>query len=222
MAIMRLLILTLAAFGLLSAPALASPPARIPANPAFPKPHGKPTRQLVGIPDVMQVNEYSCGPAAVQAILSYYGVWGYQADFAKELGTSPDQGTHPVKMTAYLKKWGLDAKLVKGLKPADLRRYVDQGVPVIVDFQAWGVPAGKDYKNEWEDGHYTIVLGYDRTGFFMEDPSLLGTIGYLSEKELNRRWHDYEVEGGKRVDNYGLAIVVKGKKQVQPAISPIE
>jgi predicted double-glycine peptidase len=182
---------------------------------------GTPIKQLRGIPDVIQSNSWSCGAGAVQAVLTYYGIWGYQDDFAKALGTSEDQGTHPVKMTAYFKKWGLAAELREGLTAVDLRRYVDRGVPVIVDFQAWGNP-GQDYRKAWEDGHYCIVVGYDRRGFYLEDPSLLGTLGYLKTADLEHRWHDYEIEGGKRRPYLRSGIVIEGKRTLQPAVSPID
>ncbi len=203
-------------------PALASPPARIPEVQRGPGTGVRPLRALQGIPDVIQSNSYSCGTAAVQAILTYYGVWGYQDDFAKEMGTTEDQGTHPARMVAYLRKWGLDAAMRQGLTTADLRRYVEQGVPVILDFQAWGSPARKNYRNEWEDGHYAVLIGYDRRGFYLEDPSLLGTLGYLTTEDLERRWHDYEIEDGKRRNYHRQGIVVKGKRKLQPPVSPID
>lgn len=204
-----------------ASPALAGQPARIPEAPAA-RTGGKPLRELTGIPDVIQSNSWSCGAGAVQAVLTYYGVWGYQDDYAKEMGTTEDQGTHPAQMAAYLRKWGLDARMRENLTLADLRGFVDLGIPVILDFQAWGTPPAKDYSREWEDGHYAVLVGYDRKGFYLEDPSLLGTRGYLESADLERRWHDYEIEDGKRRQYRRLGIVVKGKRKLQPPVSPID
>jgi predicted double-glycine peptidase len=180
-----------------------------------------PLKQLHGVPDVIQANNYSCGAGVVQAVMQYYGHWGYQDGYARELGTSPDQGTHPARMTEFFKKRGLDAELREGMTAADLRRHVDRGIPVIVDFQAWGKP-GLDYAHAWEDGHYCVVVGYDRKGFFLEDPSLLGTVGYLRTADFERRWRDYEIEGGKRRPYVRAGIVIKGKPKPPPRVSPIE
>jgi len=177
--------------------------------------------QLHGVPDVIQSNSWSCGVGAVQAVMTYYGQWGYQDTYAKELGTSEDQGTHPARMTEFFNKRGLRAELREGLTVAELRRFVDQGVPVIVDFQAWGKP-GTDYRQAWEEGHYCVVVGYDRRGFYLEDPSLLGTLGFLEYADFERRWRDYEIEDGKRRPYVRAGIVVKGKKKPPPRISPIE
>lgn len=212
-------LLALSSLTALAGAAFAAPPSRIPDGA---RAGGRPLAQIPGIPDVIQSNSWSCGPGVVQAVLTYYGVWGYQDDFAKEMGTTEDQGTHPARIAAYLRKWGLDATLREGLTTRDLRRYVDQGVPVILDFQAWNGTPGKDYSGEWEDGHYAVLVGYDRKGFYLEDPSLLGTRGYLAAADLDRRWRDYEIENGKRRPYVRLGIVVKGKRKLQPPVSPIE
>lgn len=198
----------------------ASPPAVIGTPAPFQAPQA--IKMLRGVPDVMQANSHSCGVGVVQAVMNYYGVWGYQDDFAKALGTSEAQGTHPVKMAAYMKRWGLDARVREGMTVADLRRYVDEGVLVAVDFQAWNGGVKPNYAKEWEDGHYCIVVGYSRGGFFLEDPTLLGTLGYLADADLERRWHDYEEEKGGRRPYVRMGVVVKGKSRLQPAVTPID
>lgn len=181
-----------------------------------------PAGRIERFPDTIQSNSYSCGVGAVQAVLQYYGHWGYQDKYAKEMGTSPEEGTNPASMIACLRKRGLDARLVEGLTVEDLRRYVDEGVPVIVDFQAWNGAADHDYSKEWEDGHYGIVVGYEGDLLLIEDPSLLGTLGTLRADELERRWRDYENEAGKRREYRRSGIVVRGKADPPPPLTPIE
>jgi len=93
---------------------------------------------------------------------------------------------------------------------------------VIIDFQAWGDPEGKDYTEEWEDGHYGIAVGYDQNSLYIEDPSLLGTVGFLTHDEFLARWHDYEIEDGKRREYRNMGIVVTGDTEPQPAVTHIE
>jgi predicted double-glycine peptidase len=183
---------------------------------------GVPSRMLAGLPDVMQANSYSCGVGAVQAVAQFYGVWGYHETYAEALGTSSENGTHPRAIEAYLRKLGLDARLVEGLTIADLRRYVDAGVPVIIDYQAWNGGARPDYAHAWEDGHYSVVVGYNRGHVFIEDPSLLGTVGWLTDAELEARWHDYETEKGQRREYRRMGIVVRGKPVKGPAYTHID
>lgn len=182
----------------------------------------RPTRFLAGIPDVIQMNSWSCGVGVVQSVCMYYGIWGYQDEYAREMGTTSDQGTHPLRITAYLQKSGLKASLREGMTLDQLRKEVDQGHLVIIDYQAWGEPADKDYRQEWEDGHYSLVVGYNDQAIFIEDPSLLGTTGYLKNQEFLDRWHDYEIEGGKRREYVRMAIVVEGKVVPQPRFTHID
>lgn len=177
-------------------------------------------RGLENFPDTIQSNNYSCGVAAVQAVLQFYDHWGYADEYAMEMGTSPDEGTHPARMVDCLRKRGLDAQLAEGLTIDDLRRHVDSGVPVIIDFQAWGEK--KDYANEWEDGHYAVVVGFDGDTLILEDPSLLGQRGTMTTTELERRWRDYEIENGKRREYVRSGIVVRGPKTRPAPRTPVE
>lgn len=185
--------------------------------------------QVRNMPDVMQMNDYSCGVACFQAVAQRHGHWGYQADWAKELGTTPEQGTHPSKIARRLKHLGLDAKVREKLTIAELKAMIDRGDSVIVDFQAWAeskrrqpIQRPHDYSNEWESGHYGIAVGYDDTHLFIEDPSLLGTVGTVKLSEFEARWHDYEIENGKRREYHHMAIVVPGQGLPAQPFTPIE
>lgn len=208
------LALAAAVLATLAAPALAHAPA--------PRDPGPPTRLIRGIPDVMQANSYSCGVGVAQAVAQYYGVWGYHAHHVAKLGTTEAEGTHPAAIVRYLRGLGLDARIVEGMTLADLRRHVDAGVPVILDFQAWNEDPRHDYAREWEDGHYCVVVGYNRGHVFLEDPSLLGTIGWVRDAELLARWRDYENEGVKRRPYVRMGIVVRGEPAPPPARTHVD
>lgn len=193
-----------------------------------------PTQWVKGVPDGMQMNDYSCGVACVQAIAQRHGHWGYQAEWAKELGTTPEAGTHPRRMVRSLRRLGLDARLVERLTLAELKAGIDRGDSVIVGFQAWAedsharrqgqLPPARphDYTQEWECGHYGIAVGYSSEHLFIEDPSLLGTVGTLTHADFLARWHDYELENGRRREYIRMAIVVPGQGSPPPPFTPIE
>jgi len=182
----------------------------------------KPKAFISGIPDVIQMNSFSCGVAVVQAVATYYGQWGYQEEYAGRLGTTQAEGTHPAAIVRVLRSLGLEAKMIEDMTLKGLKDYFDKGHIVIVDFQAWGSPEDGSYEGRWEDGHYGIVVGYNDSLIFIEDPSLLGTIGYLTHEGFLSRWHDYENEDGKRREYRHMAIVVRGTPMPQPQFSSIE
>lgn len=147
-----------------------------------------------GVPDVRQSTPYSCGAAALQAILHFNGIEAREDELMKELRTTSAQGTHPESILRVARERGLRAELREGLGLEDLRASLQRGVPVIADIQAWtnGKPAGFSWKDDWEDGHYVIVLGMDSNHIYVEDPSLLGCRGTIPRQEFLERWHDYE------------------------------
>jgi predicted double-glycine peptidase len=165
---------------------------------------------MLVVPDVVQSNSWSCGVAVVQAVLQAHGISGYQDDYARELGTTRESGTHPSRIVALLRKHGLGVELREGMNTDDLRRAVDRGDLVILDFQAWREDARGSYETDWEDGHYAILIGYEGDRLLVEDPSILGAVGWLAEKELLDRWRDYELERGRRREYVRAGIVVRG------------
>jgi predicted double-glycine peptidase len=195
----------------LAAPAMARKPSLVP------------TRFLWGVPDVRQMNPSACGVACVQAVAcAFFGEVYGEEHYWKLLGATQEQGTHPRAIVRGLRKIGLSAEMREGMTIEELRGHIDAGHLVILDFQAWGEPVGKDYAREWEDGHYTVAVGYNDDVIFIEDPSLLGSIGYLTNDELERRWHDYELEGGKRREYVHLGIVVRGRRWPVPRFRHID
>lgn len=177
---------------------------------------------LRGVPDCMQANNYSCGVGSAQAVLQYYGIWGYQDELARALGTSARDGTHPARLAAYLNKQGLKAAIQENMSLAELEKVVDEGNLTIIDYQAYRESPNVAYATDWEDGHYSIVVGYDQDKIYIEDPSMFGSVGFLGRNELLTRWRDYEIEQGKRREYVRMGIVVRGKPVPQPDFSHID
>ena len=61
------------------------------------------------------------------------------------------------------------------------------------------------WEARWEDGHYVVAVGLDDRNLYVMDPSVRGSYGFIPRAELLRRWHDFEIVGGRRVDTTGLA-----------------
>jgi len=149
---------------------------------------------FASIPDVRQSTGYTCGAAALQAVLAYWGFEEREDRLAARLRSTPEAGTHPLDILRVAREFGLTAELREGLELSDLERALAEGTTVIVDLQAWRESADVPWTETWDDGHYMILLGLDATDMYFEDPSLLGVRGTIPRAEFVDRWHDYEGE----------------------------
>ena len=160
----------------------------------------------VRVPLARQATGYTCGVAALQSVLHYFGKPFRQDVLADALGSSPAQGTNYKRMAAFAQANGLACIVQEGMSPTTLRSLVDDGKPVMSALQAWATP-GTDYSIAWDDGHYVIVVGYHGADFYFMDPSVLGNYAYLPEDELLIRWHDCYEENNTlyRLHRFGMA-----------------
>jgi predicted double-glycine peptidase len=167
---------------------------------------GQRIRRL-NLPNVRQANGYTCGAAALQAVLRYFGKGGDlgEEELAARLGTTSENGTSPAAILRVAREHGLIATMREHMTIADLEDYVARGVPVIVDYQAWAEQPNHDYTNDWENGHYSVVVGVDRRNVYLEDPSILGARGRIPRAEFEARWHDQETPS-ERYHRMGIAL----------------
>jgi uncharacterized protein len=183
---------------------------------------------LSGVPDVRQSTVYSCGAAALQAVMSYYGLDRRERALMDSLKTSEEAGTSPANIVRVAEENGFRAVIREGLILEDLEEAVRGRIPVIADIQAWtdATKSGFSWGSDWEDGHYVVVIGIDRENVYVEDPSLLGTRGVIPRAEFVERWRDYE--GAPPHDasdrSYVRAgIFITGREPVpQPAITKVD
>jgi predicted double-glycine peptidase len=144
------------------------------------------------VPDVRQSTGYTCGAAALQAVLAYWGTSEREDRLAARLHSTPEAGTHPESILRVAREFGLQAELREGLDLADLEKAVSEGMTVIVDLQAWRKSDALPWTETWDDGHYMVLLRMDGYALYFEDPSLLGSRGVIPRAEFVDRWHDYE------------------------------
>lgn len=142
------------------------------------------TRNSIGdFPMTRQSTSYNCGPSVVQSVLAYYGISYREDELAKALGTNEKVGTSSSSIIGLFINLGLSVNASK-MTIDDLRHAVDNKTPTILCIQAWPYD-----ENSLENGHYIVLVGYDKNIFTFEDPSLLGVLGYLTEDELLKRWN---------------------------------
>ena len=179
------------------------------------------------VPLFRQATGYSCGAAAMQAVLYYWRVYdGQESALYKVLGTTPAEGTPPEKLVAGARSFGLEARMKEGTELTDLRAALAAGETVILNLQAWREDADKarPWKDLWEDGHYIVLVAMDDIQLYAMDPSVGAGYAFLPLHEFLDRWHDYETVGGTRKEYRRLAIFIKGKTPLssRAALSPIE
>jgi len=155
-----------------------------------------PAGLLSGIPDVRQSTNYSCGAAALQAVLSYFGIDKRERTLMDMLKTTEENGTSPENIVRVAKELGLQADPRENVTYEDLIKAYREGNPVICAIQAWtdAPPEKRSWTSDWEDGHYVIIIGADEQFVYVEDPSLLGTRGIIPRQEFLDRWRDYTGE----------------------------
>lgn len=105
---------------------------------------------------------------------------------------------------------------------SELQGYIDRKIPVIILIQAWRSQESKDmdWNQIWQDGHYVIAIGYDDKYIYIEDPSILGGIGYIPNQEFLSRWHDFDPYPFKKYIHYGMTI--EGKNASVNTVEHIE
>ena len=165
------------------------------------------------VPLVKQKTDYSCGPAALLAVLRYFGAdaGASEKDLYGELGTTSKWGTSPEPMADAASWRGLDASYEVGFSLDNLRSVLGAGGVAIVGIQAW--PDSEDevdvvWDAETGEGHYVVAIGVDAENVYCMDPSLEGAYGYMPVDEFASRWHDVEANGE---FEYHPAIVVYGQ-----------
>jgi predicted double-glycine peptidase len=128
------------------------------------------------------------------SICAYYGVGPRTIDeFKKELKSNPESGTNYREMVRFARSLGLDARDSVGWTALQLEATVAKGHPVMVAIQAYADdPHVYQDPHENDDGHYVVVIGFDGENYYVEDPSLERSRGFLPKAEFLRRWHDDE------------------------------
>jgi len=170
---------------------------------------------LFSMPDTRQSTEYSCGAAAMQAVLGYWGRDIGEEDVREMLNTNEVSGTYPDDIIRVAKALGLQAEYKENMSMADLENYVAEGIPVVVDCQAWRSVSqyNESWADTWHNGHWLVVIGIDENNVTLEDPYILGDRGIMSREEFLARWHNVrgldETDTGKQIH---MGIAIRGER----------
>lgn len=148
---------------------------------------------LTGIPDVRQAEYYSCGAAAFQAILNYYGINSFETDLRTMLNTSITHGTYSWDIERVARDMGFSAEWKENVSFADVENEIRQGFPVIVRSQRI-LGANGSWAETNGVGHYMVLFGFDDQYVYLEDPYILGSRLRMSKDDFIDSWHTYVTE----------------------------
>jgi predicted double-glycine peptidase len=170
-------------------------------------------RNYISIPLAMQATDYTCGVAALQSVLGYYGENIRQDVLAEALGVNEQDGTRYLRIVEYAQSKGYAVQVNQNMTIENLKGFIDQKLPVIVLIQAWP-DAPVDWATDYDDGHYVVAVGYDQSFIYFMDPFTLGNITYIPPAEFVERWHDKDGDGSVLI-HFGM-IISKGAPSYDP------
>ena len=171
---------------------------------------------FIPVPLARQATNYTCGAAAMQSILYYYGDEYREDRLAKRLKSDPDNGTNYRNMVQFAQSKGIEVVVRTNLTIDDVKLALHNRKPVIVAFQAWSDNV-INYADDCEDGHYAVIVGYDNDRLYFMDPSTLGNYTFISNSDFLKRWHDIDADNVTRLQDFGM-IFSKDKPAYNPNI----
>jgi predicted double-glycine peptidase len=157
--------------------------------------------KIIRVPLIRQATDYTCGVAALQAILAYYGEDVREDILAKALRANQKDGTRYKNIAKYAQAHGLAVQIQQEMTLAQLKKSIQSRHPVICLIQAWAEKE-TDYKTDWNDGHYVIAVGFDDDKLIFMDPSTAGHYTYIPLQEFGQRWHD--IDGAQKLNHFGM------------------
>jgi len=164
---------------------------------------------MINLRSGRQSYDFDCGATALQVVMEYFGVEVRGDRLRRALKTGQD-GTHFENMIAYARKKGFEVFAAEGTSLEQVRQFIDAGYPVIVLVQAWAerYMTLDEWKEDLEDGHYVVIIGYQGDIIIFEDPASPRHT-WLTTGEFLARWHDVDPKTGRRVQNFAMVLMGK-------------
>lgn len=133
-------------------------------------------RSLLAVMPFRQTPGY-CGPASVKMVLDFYGITMSELAIADAAGTS-SAGTSAKGLIKAVRQFGYRAHIVDRASFAEMEHFLDQSIPVIVDWFSQ------------DEGHYSVAVGLDDTNIYLQDPEL-AALRTLDRETFYRVWFDF-------------------------------
>jgi len=168
-------------------------------------------RDFIYLPLVRQSTNYTCGVAAVQSVVTFFGSAESESDLARELHPDPENGTPVGNVVNFFNARGFQTSVREPMSLRMLEEAVGAGRPTMVLLQAWAGEPGEpiQWEKTWDSGHWVVVIGYDRENIYFMDPFKTAQYTFIEREEFLRRWHDVDAAGRKYI-HFGLTVWKKG------------
>jgi len=156
-----------------------------------------------------QTFDFDCGAKALQTVMAYYGVDVREDELIEVLGTG-EEGTQVSGMIKVAQDHGFRVQAGNYWQLADIKSFVDMGTPVIVLLQAWAdrYMTLRNWLQDYDDGHYAILIGHAKGVLLFEDPSSFRRT-WLREREFLARWHDMDKKTNTKYEQFGMVLLGK-------------
>ncbi|HRY36254.1 MAG TPA: C39 family peptidase [Candidatus Magasanikbacteria bacterium] len=129
-----------------------------------------------------------CGPSSLKIVFDFYGLNVTESSLAKLCKTTREHGTSIENLEKTVKKFGFKFKIQDKSSFEDIKKWLEKGVPVIVD---WFTRGRNDYADsEVADGHYSVVVGLDDKFIYINDPEI-GRIRKIKKVDFMIVWFDF-------------------------------
>jgi ABC-type bacteriocin/lantibiotic exporter with double-glycine peptidase domain len=135
-----------------------------------------------------------CGPASLKMVLGFYGINKSEDYLAKITKSSRKKGCDEKNIVRAAEKFGLKGYVKYNSSIKELKKLIKKGIPVIVD---WFSPQ--------ENGHYSVVVGFNKDNIFLADPHF----GKIMKHKINwfeERWFDLSLNK-KNIFLKGLIVI---------------
>lgn len=164
---------------------------------------------IIDMPGGIQTFDFDCGAKALQLVMAYYGIETREDELMKELKTDQN-GTSVKNMVSVAVAKGFQVVAECGVSLEKVKQYVDQKTPVIALIQAWAERhmTLEEWRDDDDDGHYVIVIGYEGNIIVFEDPSSFRRT-WLTAEEFVFRWHDVDPRTKERLDHFAMVLLGK-------------
>lgn len=147
---------------------------------------------ILGIHDTRQSQEYIRVAGCMQMMLGCWGSDIKETDIMELMDTDLKVRTYPDQIVRDAKRLGFEAYYKDNATLEALESPVQEGIPVIIRGQAWrwSPTTNESWPNDYGDGHYIVVIGFDDNSVYFGDSYLLESRGFMSLQEFQEMWHN--------------------------------